>query len=30
MIEFVEAMMKIAENFKKLPANFEFVFGIVL
>jgi hypothetical protein len=30
VIEFVEAMMKIATNFKKIPANFEFVLGIVL
>jgi hypothetical protein len=30
VIEFAEAMMKIATNFKKLPPNFEFVFGIVL
>jgi hypothetical protein len=30
MIEFVEAMMKRAANFKELPANFEFVVGIVL
>jgi hypothetical protein len=30
VIEVVEALMKRATNFKKLPANFEFVFGIVL